>query len=164
MKHFRHQKGFTLIELLIVVAIIGVLAAVGIPMYNGYIATAKVNATKENHNRSRDFVSAEFMKCYMGAPYLKLQWKNTGTGGTAHYNCTNKPRTWAIAMADHFEWSGWKNPHQNDEKCCWRSGSTTPPKGRTYFWNVGNTVRITTNVGTSSGGNDYLSSSVLWEQ
>ena len=50
MKLFRHQKGFTLIELLIVVAIIGVLAAVGIPMYNGYIATAKVNATKTQLN------------------------------------------------------------------------------------------------------------------
>ena len=56
MKLFRNQKGFTLIELLIVVAIIGVLAAVGIPMYNGYIATAKINATKENHNRIRDLV------------------------------------------------------------------------------------------------------------
>ena len=35
------KKAFTLIELLIVVAIIGILAGVGIPMYNGYMANAR---------------------------------------------------------------------------------------------------------------------------
>ena len=45
----KHAKGFTLIKLLIVVAIIGVLAAVGIPMYNGYITSAKIDETKENN-------------------------------------------------------------------------------------------------------------------
>ena len=44
------KKSFTLIELLIVVAIIGILASVGIPMYNGYIETSKYNAVKENFN------------------------------------------------------------------------------------------------------------------
>jgi len=44
----KHAKGFTLIEIMIVVALIGVLAAIAVPAYNDYIVRGKlVDATAQ---------------------------------------------------------------------------------------------------------------------
>lgn len=54
----KKQQGFTLIELMIVVAIIGILAAVAIPQYQNYVIKTQVNRVMSEVGTLRTAVEA----------------------------------------------------------------------------------------------------------
>ena len=59
----RNFKAFTLLELLVVVAIIGILAAVGVVAYSGYTSAAKKVVVKNNWKTTVNYLGNEFAKC-----------------------------------------------------------------------------------------------------
>ena len=63
---YRSKKGFTLAELLIVVAIIAVLVAVSIPIFNGQLEKAR---------RAVDMQNARIIKSALTNGYSEASWK-----------------------------------------------------------------------------------------
>ncbi len=108
-KSVKNEKGFTLIELMIVVAIVGILAAIAIPNFLTYQARARQSEARVNlgaiFTSETSFISDNPANLY-AADFVQLGWRPSGqtrytyaiNGGAIPAAFVPATSTWAVVV------------------------------------------------------------------
>lgn len=93
----KNKKGFTLAELLIVVAIIGVLVAVSIPIFTAQLAKARLATNQANARAAVAEATAEYLTAADGTVYITETYTSDSGTGTCTPATTGDTPTSATA-------------------------------------------------------------------
>ena len=100
------KKGFTLIELLVALALIGILTAIGIYTFSGFIAASKEKACFQNFENLKKKINANWGLCKLkdnqGGINIPLQFLNNTPGADRELSCGHSFETIAGETAKSF--------------------------------------------------------------
>ena len=136
------KNAFTLIELLVVVAIIGILASVGVVAYTGYTSSAKHNICKDNHNKIVKTISEKKILCEINSSIKLRTWYSGFNNGAEYdFNCSSNFGSLAQNVGIHMT-NVLKNAYtpNNHWGYDWMGNSSSPTtEGRTFYHNISST-------------------------
>jgi len=123
------RRGFTLVELIVVVAILGILSSIGVPLYRDHIQNSKNAVVAANAKVVASFINSVLLRCSTGEKVVTIQSDTGVFEGTidcqaAGHHANISPML--TIFANHFSPILGKNPHNKSLPAILVSGQSQP--------------------------------------
>lgn len=123
------RRGFTLVELIVVVAILGILSSIGIPLYRDHIENSKNAVVAANAKVVASYINSVLIRCSTGEKVITIQSDTGVSQGTidcqaAGHHANISPML--TIFANHFSPILGKNPYNKSLPAIIVSGQSQP--------------------------------------